>query len=459
MAVNAPAVLRADEGSAHLPLPAGPALRILCGLAWLFVAWGFSFLDRARGDLGFFAGAWLVLGVVGFGLALRLQANEARARKAATMLTLGAGVLTLFPGFLMFVLVRWFAFGLLLVTAARAPAMRTRRDLYYALAAIVAVSLLVITHHNAQWTIWFYLGPAWLCVALALAWDYAARVRLGGFLKAGLTTGFLVLAIAVGIALATLLPLPRMLGFGFLPPGTDNPGRVERPAGAGGTEQRAERGRSDGGGTGTGPGAGISGSALTGIGQRLHEALRDPGLPNWQRSVVEGMLAVAEGLARATSNGDGRLLVRPMTAQERAELQARAAALARAIETLFQALLLALLAWLMWLLRWRIAGAAALESARLLAPLSPALAMRCAMYALRVLLRRHGHALRPGQSVLEHVASAAVLPRLVRDWVLQAVHRYGAWRFGGAVAAPADAAYVRQAVVAANEVLRNRKRK
>lgn len=458
MALSASPVLRSDA-RADAPLP-GAALQVLCGLAWLGVAWAFSFLDRAHDRFGFFAIAWLVAGAFGFGLGVLHRRRPRDARRAAAALSIVAGVLALFPGFLMFTLVRWLAFALLLMTAARAAGMQTRRDLYYALASIDAVSLLVLTHANAHWTIWFYLAPAWVCVALALAWDYAAAVRLHASVKVGLTGGFLALCIALGLAVAALLPLPQAKGWGFLEPATDNPGRKRLPAGgAGGTQGNASRQGAGQEGT-QGAGSSRQGGEATLLGdaiERLHEAMRDRGLPQWQRGLVEGMLTMAEATARIGGHGDGRLAGRPLSAQEREELERRAAAFAQALQQALNLFLTLLLLLLLWLLRWRLAGALAMGGAWLLAPWSAAASMRCSILGLRLLLRRHGHALQPGQSVLEHVESAAFLPDRVRAWLRRAVHTYGAVRFGGMAASPAGAALVRQSVVATEEVLRTRK--
>lgn len=442
-------VLLREDADTHLPLPSGAPLRVLCGLAWLFVAWSFSFLDRSGGAFGFFAGVWLVIGVASFGLALLCRGDVMRSRKAVMALGCLAGLFVL-VGFAVFILIRWAAFALLLVTAARAPAMRTRRDLYYALAGIVAVSLLVLTHSNAQWTVWFYLAPAWLCVALALAWDYASGVRLSTRTRVGLTAGFLAVSITTGVAIAALVPLPRLLGLGFLEPGTDNPGRTHQPAGHPGAGQARATQASAQGSTEAG------GDART-LERRLQEALADPGLPGWQRTVVSAMLASLEAAARIHV-GDARpMATPPMTPKQREEYRARAAALRQAVETILSVLQMALIAWLVWLLRWRIAASAALGAARLMQSPAPGWAMRCSMWSLRILLRRHGHPMRAGESVLEHVGSAPVLPGRVRDWLLHAAKCYGASRFGGARPVVADAAYARDAVIAAGEVLRLKK--
>ena len=427
----------------------GPALPVLCGFAWLGVAWGFSFLDRARGEFGAFAIAWLVLGLIGFGLGLAGRTRPERVKPAARVLVALACVFAVVPGLLMFTLLRWSAFALLLLTAARAASMRTHRDLYYALAAIVAVSLLVVVHANAEWTVWFYLAPAWLCIVLALAWDYAAHVRLGAPLKAGLSLAFVTLCIAAGVAVSAMLPLPQTPGFGFLDPPTGNPGHAGRAAARGGS-------------AGTAPQAGDAGTAgargtrslLGDAVEALHRALGDQGLPQWQRSTVEGLLAAAEALGRLIDSGDVRVTMRPRTAQEREQARGRAEALRAAVQALLWLLALLLALLLLWRARWRVAGAAAFAGAALLARWSPGASMRCSMVALHCLLHRRGHPRGPGLSTLEHVRSARFLRPKLRQWLQRAVLVYGGWRFGGAAASAAQAEEVRRAVLAADELLR-----
>jgi hypothetical protein len=442
MALSAPLLhhtARSDEALT------GPALPVLCGLAWLGTALGFSFLDRARGEFAPFALAWLLIGLLGFGLAVVFREQPQRVQRTARLLTVLACVLALVPGLLMFSLVRWGGFALLLVTAARAAAMHTHRDVYYALAAIVSVSLLVVVHGNADWTVWFYLAPAWLCVVLALAWDYAAQVRLAAPLKAALSLAFVAVCIAAGGVLAALLPLPPTPGFGVFDPPTANPQHTGR----------ASPGGSGGGATGTAAGSGtVTGgaSSLAAVIGALRRGLADKGVPQWQRSVIGGMLAAAEALERAS--GSGVVVLRPMTAQELQEARDRAAALRAALDAalLLLALLLSLL--LLWLVRWRIVGAGAFAAAALLAPWAPGRSMRCSMVALHCLLHRRGYPRAPGQSLLEHVASARSLQPRLRQWLRHAVHTYGNWRFGAASPSPAQAREVRRAVLAADELLR-----
>ena len=452
MALIRGTVLRSDVRPDE-PL-ASAAIVVLCGFACLFVALGFAYLDRRIGRFAVEGTLWTLWVGIGFaGGALGLKGDPKRARNFARTFTVIACVLAMVPGFLMFTLLRWAAFSLLLVTAARAPAMRTRRDFYYALAAIVAVALLVATHGNADWTTWFYLGPAFLCIALALAWDYAAGVQLGRVQRAGMTVGFLAACMALSIAVYAIVPRPNILGFGFLPPGTDTLGRfkVETPSqGTGGK-------RGDGGPRGSDNGTsgseqGQQQSVLDEAIGRMREALRDGSLPQAQRYAIGAMLALAETVL--PTDLDGRWVTRPMTAQERLEMAQRVAAVMAFLKALLLLLLLAAIALALWLARWRIGVAGALGSARVLERWNPAASMRCSAIAVRWMLRLRGHPMQPGQSVLEHVESAPALPPLPRRWLDAALRLYCAHRFGGALASAQNAVYMRRAIVSSQELLR-----
>jgi hypothetical protein len=446
-------VLRSDAAPDHKL--GSPAVHVLCGCAFVFLAWGFSYLDRRFGNFGFEAALWAGWALIGFSAgAVNLARETARARKLSTLLLVIAGVLA-WPGFLMFSLTRWAAFVLLLVTAARAPAMRTRRDFYYCLAPIFAVSLLVPTHGTADWTVWFYLGPAWLFIALALAWDYAAGVELGRLLKTGMTLAFIAVCLVLSVALFAAMPRPNMLGFGFLPPGTDAPGRFTLEAGAAGDSGRSgEAGRRGPGAAASGPATGQEQSPLAEALDRMRQALKDPALPGWQHGVIQGLLAAGEALMQAGDRGAVLTMTRPMTAEERAAFASRVATVLAVLQWLVLLLLLALIAATAWLLRWHIALAGALWAAWALARWEPAASMRCSAHAMRWLLRRAGHPIQPGHSVMEHAESAAFLPALPRRWLRTAARLYCDHRFGAAPASSEDASGMRQAIVATLELLR-----
>src|SRR5262249_32965709 len=150
---------------------------------------------------------------------------------------------------------------LMITLAARAVVMRTRRDFYLSQTVIFVVSLMVATHMAADWTVWFYLAPAWLLAALALAWEYAAGVAISRWAKGGLTLGFILLSFLLAMLLFLFGPRPPSLGFGFLPPGTDTPNLLKQEAGNQGT------GRGDGAANGLGRAGGPPGQGTQGGGE------------------------------------------------------------------------------------------------------------------------------------------------------------------------------------------------
>ena len=174
--ISGSAVLRSDASWTH-------SLRsrlvvAWCGMANLFVAWAFAYLDRRLGHFATEAVLWLIWSGVGYTSAvLGLRRETSGRRIVVVLLTIVACVLA-FPGFLAFDLLRWTASSLLLFASARAPAMSIARHLYLNLASIIAASLVVATHFSADWTVWFYLGPAWFFVVMAMAWDYAQFAEL-----------------------------------------------------------------------------------------------------------------------------------------------------------------------------------------------------------------------------------------------------------------------------------------
>ena len=183
----------------------------LTGLSYLFVGLGFSYLDRRYGSFALEGTLWLVWAMLGFGAG---TLNALRPLGAGRALWLGmgvvGGVLALFPGFLMFNLLRWTCVTLMIVMGARAVILRTRRDFYLTLIVIFVVSFMVGTHGNADWTLWFYLGPAWVFGGLALAWEHAAGVKLSRWVKVSMTLGFMAVALLLAIGLFFFAPRPMV---------------------------------------------------------------------------------------------------------------------------------------------------------------------------------------------------------------------------------------------------------
>lgn len=448
--MNASSVARRSDARPSQPVTS-PAVPLLCGLAWLGTALGFAYLDRRFGRFGteaLFLAAW---GAVGFGAgAVRLQRGLSSPSRVVGIMAV-LTILCMLPGFLMFSFVRWVAIGLMLVAAARASGMHMRRELHLCLAIIVAVSLLVAVHGSADWTIWFYLAPSWVFVALALAWDHAAGVRLPAWSKLSMTLAFMAIACVIGLASFRLAPYPHILGFGFLPPATAAEGRFKLPAGTAGGE-RGETGREGEGGQqgnhDAAPGRqspGPLGAIISG----MRANLADETIPGWQRSAIQGLLGIAQMWAVTVSPADlqGR---GSLSAAEQRSLEDRVRALQNFLLRIPLAALLALAAWFVWRRRWRIGVEVALVLAATTSRLWPTTSLRSSALAARWLLHGHGHLLQPGQSLREHV-STSPLPHAVRDWLLTALRGYGAWRHGQQSATPALAEWASGAVTAAAE--------
>lgn len=442
MAVTSSLAMRpADDAQQRV---AGPAMHVLCGACYLFVAMAFAYLDRSFGRFGFEAALWLVWAAVGFGAgAFWLRRPGEGGRRMALWLTVLAGFLVFVPGLLIYALPRWPAFAVLLIVPARAAAMQRRKDVYLCLVSLVAVSLLVATHSLADWTLWFYLAPAWVLAALVLAWDYSASVRLGSATKVAMTLGFLVSAVAIAMALWAVLPRPDVVGFGFVP----------AEAGPGGKDGS---GASPKAGGATGAGAGGSGASGPGATQgpaqqamaRLRQSLRDPNMPALQRQLLEATLDLWGWLRPTYGQG--------AAAPDTGSTLVSASDVLEFLAWLLALLALALAAFLVYRWRWRIAIEATLGAARVVATRRPDLAIRCVQLGARMALHRAGHRIQPGQSVREHVGSALDLPVPARRWLRQVTSMYCACRFGGARATAATANEMRRAVVAALEVIEGR---
>jgi hypothetical protein len=425
------------------------AVVALTGLSYLFVGLGFSYLDRRYGSFALEGSLWLVWALLGFGAGSK---NVLRPPQVGRALWLGmgvvGGVLALFPGFLMFNLLRWTCVTLMIVMGARAVILRSRRDFYLTLTVIFVVSFMVGTHGNADWTLWFYLGPAWAFGGLALAWEHAAGVKLSRWIKGSMTLAFMAVALLLAIGLFFFAPRPTVLGFGFLPPGTDTLGRFTQPAGPG--DGTAAQGQGGTGGQGLGQGGSVgealgnSGSPWDTMLQDMRRALSDRFIPDWQRGLMQKLLDAAQSL-RPWLNGS--------SAQANIELlQEESQGISVTINWL-HLLALLLLAYLLWRRRWRIGLALALSCSWLLARLYPLLSMRLSARAMRWCLQAHGHPRQPGQSVREHWASTPGLAPLARLWLSEAADGYGEVRFGAVPATSQRALVLRETVQGVCDIL------
>lgn len=435
------------------------AVVLLTACSYLCVCLSFSYLDRRYGKFGFESLLWLVWTGLGFGAALFYVGKNSRAAETHWKVqgTLGM-LLALFPGFLMFNLLRWASLSLLIVLSARAVVMRTRRDFYMNLTVIFVVSLMVATYMTADWTVWFYLAPAWLFAGLALAWEHAAGTAISRWAKGGLTVAFIGLSFLLAMLLFLLAPRPPTLGFGFLPPGTDTPNLVKQEAGSQG-QGRGEGGDASGGG-GRAPGAqaAVGANRWQQMFDRMRHDLQDRHMPDWQRQTLQRLTGWGEILAAALT---GTLVTVPGTSSAGSLEELLREAGEYCVEKIIVPwwpllLLLLLLLWLifrLWPRRYGLGAAGLLLAADGLARWQPMLSMRLSALALSWCLRQQGYGRASGQSVREHLASATSVPDLPRRWLAYAVDLYGETRFGGAAATPRRAANMRKAIHGASQIL------
>lgn len=445
------------------PLRSGGVV-MFAGLSYLFVGWGFSYLDRRFSSFGLEGFLWLVWAVLGFG------AGALHARKPTkdggqiqwTVLALVGGLLAVFPGFIVFNLLRWACLFLMVIMGARAVVMRTRRDFYFTMTTIFVVSFMVGTHGNADWTMWFYLGPAWAFGGLALAWEHAAGTPLSRWTKLFMTLGFMGTSLALAALLFFFLPRPAILGFGFLPPGTNTPGMFTQPAGGGDQPGTSGQGGSKGG---TSPGN-TSGAPQPGGAQQwrgmlkgMRSSLGDRFIPGWQRGTMEALLDAGGWLLDKIERvpGDGSQAGSPSDKQTgEQQSQTFVLSVAQVIHWLLWILLLIVLlivGYLLWRRRYRIGLAATLACARLLAPRFPLQSMRVSALSMKWCLYVAGHRRAPGQSVREHWQAAGKVSPLARRWLGYAVDAYCVVRFGGERPTSRRALHMNEAVHGACDIV------
>ncbi len=427
------------------------AIVALTGLSYFCIAVSFSYLDRSYGFLdgeGIFWGHWAALGFGAGILHARspLPAGEKQWKIVGTL----AAILCVFPAFFKFNLLRWLAVSLLLVIGARAVVLRTRRDFHLTLTVIFVVSFMVGTHGRADWTLWFYLGPAWVLGGLALAWEHASGVVLSRWIKIPLTLGFILLAFLLSVVLFFFAPRPPILGFGFLPPGTDTPGMFKPPAAMGGDASKS----------GQRPGIEAGQGAADGLGQSelarrwdsmlkdMRKALSDKFIPQWQRGLMQFLLDTAQSLFDRLT---GQAMSQIGATTETETVEEKQLFSFKVNWLLLLALWLA--AYFIWLRRFRIGIQLVLWSAWAAVPRWPAASMRMSALAMKWCLRQHGYAREPGQSVREHWNSGVKLAPLAKQWLGYAVESYCAMRFGGRPASPRDANNMRKAVQGASDIM------
>lgn len=447
-----------------VPLQADPVAQLhsravvaLTGMSYLFVGLGFSYLDRRFSSFGLEGFLWLTWALLGFG-AGTLHAGKPAASGDTQWLILGllGFVLALFPGLAIYNLLRWASLTLMIIIGARAAILRTRRDFYLTLTVIFVVSFMVGTHGNADWTLWFYLGPAWVFGGLALAWEHAAGVPLSRWTKMSMTLGFMGASFLLAVVLFFFAPRPPILGFGFLPPGTNTPGLFQQATGeSGGTQAKGNSG-SSGSGTGATQGS-AAGWVLQGewaqkwgaMLKSMRQSTADRFIPQWQRSVMEKLLNAAQAIlemftGQPAESADASAQMEPPESQsERFSF--------RVNWLLVLACLLG--GYLLWRHRYRLGLSMALGCSWLLAAHFPAHSMRLSAQSMKWCLHIKGHQRAAGQSVREHWAAAASIAPLAKRWLGYAVESYCEMRFGGVPANPQRALNMRRAVQGACDIM------
>lgn len=437
---------------------------VLTALSYWCTCMALMYLNRRAGGMTFGLVAWSLWTWWGFqGAWKHMFAQEARAGRKRSIAMGSVTVLVavlLFPGVLRGGAILWLCLSLLLLIGARAPRMRTDRDFYLALLVIMTVGFWLATDWAADWTLWFfYLGPAWLWGALALAWHHAAQAPLAGWKKITLACGFMALVVALTGSLFLWAPRPPFLGLGFLPGGEVQGWAGPRPEpgdgpGASGAGAGSARGSGSGGdaqgragarheaGDGSGASDGWAGSARgSGPGgvsgwQAMIDAMRhsaqDASIPQWQRRAMHGM------------------------ADQGQALQERWQSLWRTLFIPYPPwwwLLVLAAAWSGWYWRYRIGVQIGLLAAWGLQPVSPLLSMRLSTRSLDWALHGKGCRVLPGESLREHWLRYPHWPQVAHAWVLQVLDAYGSVRFGGAAATAPQARRVRQVVAALAGIL------
>lgn len=432
------------------------AVVVLTGVSYLCVGLGFSYLDRRYGSLGVEGFLWLVWTLLGFGAGVLNVAKPMTSGRVQWALLGWFGlVLAVFPGIAMFSMLRWVALTLLIVMGARAAVLKTRRDFYLTLTVIFAVSFIVGTHANSDWTLWFYLGPAWVSGGLALSWEHALGAPISRWAKLSMALGFISFSVLLAAVLFLFAPRPAILGFGFLPPGTSTPGLFRQPA----AQSESRQGRGNSGPTRSGADSGPPGMGASGDGELaqkwgnmlggMRATLKDRSIPQWQRGILEQLVNAAQSLVdvlMGKSPEPDEQSAAGLTPKEQDER------LNFKVNWLL-VLALSLAAYLLWRRRYRLGMTVALGCSWLLAAHFPAQSMRLSARALKWCLHNHGHRRNPGQSVREHWVTVASVAPLAKRWLGYAVEIYCATRFGGVPASRRNALNMRVAVQGASDIM------
>lgn len=426
------------------PLPSR-WVHVFAGACFVFVALSFNYLDRRHGDFSpGVALSWVLAAVAGFGTgAWQLGRGGPAARLACAVLGCIGLWLAIYPTYQMYSLLRWLVLCLMFAAVARAALMRSRKDFYLCLAICFVCTCVVAIHPRADWTLWVYLGPAWICAGLALTIEHVAARKVPRWLQILSSVGFVGGVGMLALALFLLLPRPPVLGFGFLPPGSSNPSQIPSPARRGG--EAGHGADSDSAGSRGQASAEVPGPWPQMI-QQMRPAVQDRHMPEWQRALLGGLLDAMAALTPHDAAGgavDG-------TAGNAA--QSRAVTL-RIKPWWFAVLLLAvLLVWWAWRRRHVIALNVMSPVAWALIAISPQWSMRTSARMIGYCLARADRPRPAALTLRERLALAHGLPALSSKLFNAAVSSYYASRFGRIEADAGCAARMRLQVLDAADV-------
>jgi hypothetical protein len=414
------------------------------------VGLSFFFLDRSFGDFATASWFWLAATLCGFGAgALTLNRARPLGRAMCAVLGLIGLALAVFPTFLIYALLRWIALCLLFVAVARAPLMRTSRDLYFCLLTCFVAGAVTAVHSRANWLLWIYLGPACVFAGLALTLEHVGSHAIGASTKLIASAAFMAVVLLLACALFLFAPRPPVLGFGFVPPATAEHGLLRQPAGA--DPNVARNGAA--GSTSLSPTRGQSGNQgpweeMIG---RMRSDLSDRALPGWQRWLLGRLLDAMDAMIR-TGQPNGAELghgTSGSTIDQATAGQASSIGLPSWPWLLLAALGLA---WLCWRRRYALAFIALNGAAAALTRMKPLAAMKVTALMMAIGLHRAGSQWDRGSTLREQLAAAPHLSTIARHWFGESLALYYAARFGRLRASAKAACAMRHGVLDATDL-------
>lgn len=443
----------ADSSASDAWLPS-PWIHAFAGTCLACVGLAFFFIDRQYGDIGVATLPWLIATALGFGTgAVMLNRGGAGGRAMCAVLGIVGLALAVFPTFMMYSLVRWISLCLLFVGIARAPLLRTRRDLYFALMTCFVAASVVAIHPRADWLLWTYLGPACLFAGLALTMEHAGTHAVSLVTKLTSSALFVCTVIVLSSLMFFWLPRPPVLGFGFLPPPVAHIGTA--PKSAGGNADAKGGGVAEPGPPGMAQSAATDAdSAWEKMVERMRSDLLDPEIPGWQRAVLAGLLD-ALGSLYANPSGSREPQAQaelPSTGEAFLSSSVRIVVVRIKFVTLLTWLALLVLTAFCWAQRRVLAFTALSAASYGLSGVHPLGSMKLSARMMAVGLSRIGIPDSGARTLREQLAKAHELPLLARRWYGEALDLYHASRFGRMAATPASARSMRLAVQDATDL-------